>query len=120
MDIEGAKDNFELITEYVPSGFRLVGVSVTMGETLEHLRRSIFDLLGVMRIYSKKPGHDPDMSQPFVLKMGSAVIDMAEAVHRDFPSRLKSARVWGSARFPGQAVPRDYVLEDKDIVELRV
>jgi ribosome-interacting GTPase 1 len=60
------------------------------------------------------------MNQPFILNRGSTVVDMAEAVHRDFPSKLKSARVWGSARFPGQAVPRDYVLEDKDIVELRV
>jgi ribosome-interacting GTPase 1 len=60
------------------------------------------------------------MNQPFILKKGATVVDMAEAVHRDFPSKLKSARVWGSARFPGQAVPRDYVLEDKDIVELRV
>ena len=120
MDIEGAEDNFELITEYVPSGFRLVSVSVEAGETLELLRQSVFDLLGIIRIYSKKPGHDPEMNQPFILKRGSTVVDMAEAVHRDFPSKLKSARVWGSARFPGQAVPRDCVLEDKDIVELRV
>jgi hypothetical protein len=120
MDIKCAEDNLELITEYLPSGFRLVSVSVEIGETLERLRRSVFDLLGIIRIYSKKPGHDPDMNQPFILKRGSAVVGMAEAVHRDFPSKLRSARVWGSARFPGQAVPRDYVLEDKDVVELRV
>jgi ribosome-interacting GTPase 1 len=120
MDIEGAEDNLELITEYAPPGFRLISASVELKETLELLRKEIFDLLGIMRIYSKKPGHDPDMNQPFILKKGATVVDMAEAVHRDFPSNLKSARVWGSARFPGQAVPRDYVLEDKDIVELRV
>ena len=120
LDIEGAEDNLELINEYLPSGFPFVSVSVEIGETLERLRRSIFDLLGIIRIYSKKPGHDLEMNQPFVLKSGSTVVDMAEAVHRDFPSRLKNARVWGSARFPGQAVPKDYVLVDKDIVELRV
>ncbi len=120
MDIEGAEDNLELINEYAPPGFRLISASVELKETLELLRKEIFDLLGIMRIYSKKPGHDPDMNQPFILKKGATVVDMAEAVHRDFPSKLKSARVWGSARFPGQAVPRDYVLEDKDIVELRV
>ena len=60
MDIEGAADNFELIAEYIPPGFRLVSVSVERGEALEHLRRSVFDLLGIIRIYSKKPGHDPD------------------------------------------------------------
>lgn len=120
MDIEGAEDNLELINEYAPPGFLLISASVELKETLELLRKEIFDLLGIMRIYSKKPGHDPDMNQPFILKKGATVVDMAEAVHRDFPSKLKSARVWGSARFPGQAVPRDYVLEDKDIVELRV
>jgi ribosome-interacting GTPase 1 len=120
IDIEGAEDNLELIKEYTPPEFRFISTSVNKRKTLDLLRKSVFDLIDVIRIYSKKPGHDPDMNQPFILRKGSTIIDMAEAVHRDFKSKLKSARVWGSARFSGQAVPKDYMLKDKDIVELRI
>ncbi|MCR4401401.1 MAG: 50S ribosome-binding GTPase [Firmicutes bacterium] len=120
LDAPRARGNLEILQECLPPGLDIVPVSVTEGENLEVLRRRIFDLLGIIRIYTKVPGGPPDMGQPFVLKKGSTVVDMAAAVHRDFPSRLKNARIWGSARFEGQSVPRDYVLRDKDIVELHV
>src|SRR5690606_6219285 len=47
MDIEGAEDNIELINEYAPPGFRLISASVELKETLELLRKEIFDLLGI-------------------------------------------------------------------------
>ena len=60
------------------------------------------------------------MEEPVVLPKGSTVIDLAEEIHKDFAKKLKYARVWGSGRFEGQRVTRDYVLEDGDIVELHV
>ncbi len=53
------------------------------------------------------------------MKQGGTVEDFAGKVHQDFVKELKSAKVWGSSAFDGQMVPRDYVLEDGDIVELR-
>ncbi len=50
----------------------------------------------------------------------STLTDMARAVRRDFPERLKYACLWGSAKFDGQQVQRDHVLADRDIVELHV
>ncbi|MGE5587872.1 MAG: GTPase [Clostridia bacterium] len=120
VDAPRAREYLEILRECLPPGLEMVPVSVSTGENLEVLRRRIFDLLGIIRIYTKVPGEPPDMGQPFVLKKGSTVVDMAAAVHRDFPSRLKNARIWGSARFEGQSVPRDYVLQDRDIVELHV
>lgn len=120
VDTPRAKENLEILKEYLPPGLEMVPVSVSSGESLEVLRRRVFELLKIIRIYTKVPGQPPDMGQPFVLKKGSTVVDMAAAVHRDFPSRLKNARIWGSARFDGQSVPRDYVLQDRDIVELHV
>ncbi|NLG79514.1 MAG: TGS domain-containing protein [Firmicutes bacterium] len=120
VDTPRAKENLEILKEYLPPGLEMVPVSVSSGESLEVLRRRVFELLRIIRIYTKVPGQPPDMGQPFVLKKGSTVVDMAAAVHRDFPSRLKNARIWGSARFDGQSVPRDYVLQDRDIVELHV
>lgn len=120
VDAPRAKENLEILKEYLPPGLEMVPVSVSSGKSLEVFRRRVFELLRIIRIYTKVPGQPPDMGQPFVLKKGSTVVDMAAAVHRDFPSRLKNARIWGSARFDGQSVPRDYVLQDRDIVELHV
>jgi hypothetical protein len=54
------------------------------------------------------------------LKKGSTVAELARKIHRDFYEKLKSARVWGSTAFEGQMVQRDYMLQDGDIVELKV
>ena len=42
---------------------------------------------------------------------------MAEAIHRDLRTGFKSAKVWGSSKYAGQSVHRDYVIADGDIVE---
>ena len=85
----------------------------------EELKRQIFGNLDVIRIYTKRPDEEP-AKRPLVLCRGSTVADIARAVHKDFAHDLKFARVWGSARFPGQQVPRSYVLRDKDVVELHL
>jgi hypothetical protein len=55
-----------------------------------------------------------------VLKRGSTVEELAGKVHRDFLERLSSARIWGKDVFDGQKVGRDHVLQDGDVVELRM
>jgi len=112
-----AADNLDVLRELRPD---TAIVPVSVYDDLTELRFSIFRMLGVIRIYGKAPGKKADMERPFILKSGATVLDLAYLVHRDFPQKLKSALVWGSARFDGQAVPRDYVLHDKDIVELVV
>jgi len=42
-------------------------------------------------------------------------------LHKDFVNKFRFAKIWGSAKFPGQKIVKlDYVLHDKDIVELRI
>ena len=69
---------------------------------------------------AKPVGEEADLSAPFVIEKGSTVEEFALRLHRDFYDNLKSARVWGSSDFDGQMVSRDYVLHDKDIVELKI
>ena len=88
------------------------------GEGLEELRRALFEELGRIRIYAKEPGKKPDFERPFVLRRGATVHELAVAVHKDIAERLKHARIWGTARFPGQQVDRDHALSDRDVVEL--
>jgi ribosome-interacting GTPase 1 len=46
--------------------------------------------------------------------------DVAETVHKDFARNLRYAQVWGSGKFDGQRVRRDYILQDGNIIELHI
>lgn len=120
LDLPGARENLGLVREWLGERFRVLPVSAQTGENLEALRREVYDLLGIIRVYTKEPGKKPDLTAPFVLKRGSTVADIARAIHRDFVERLKYARIWGAGKFDGQLVHRDHVLEDGDIIELHV
>ncbi|NLY38005.1 MAG: TGS domain-containing protein [Firmicutes bacterium] len=118
MDLPESAENLEILSELKP-GLEITGISST-GIGLDDLKEKLFAVLDIIRVYGKATGRPADMDRPFILKRGSTVLDFAEAVHKDFPRKLKSALVWGSSRFDGQAVPRDYVLEDRDVVELQI
>ncbi len=118
-DLPESQDNLQVLKELNPHLFFLE-VSVNDETSLEKLKEVIFESLKIIRVYTKAPGKQADLGTPFVLKRGETVLDLAYNIHRDFPDRLKNARIWGSSKFEGQAVARDYVLEDGDIVELNV
>ncbi len=118
IDYLEAKENLEVMKELMP-GFDPLTVSIN-GNGLEELKEKLYGILDVIRVYGKSPDRPADMERPFILKRGSTVLNFAEQVHKDFPEQLKSALVWGSSKFDGQAVAREYVLEDGDIVELQL
>ena len=89
------------------------------GESVDRIKREIYKKLDLIRVYTKRPDEQP-AKRPIVVHRGSTVMDIARSVHKDFAKDLKFARVWGSTKFPGQQVPRDYVFGDKDTVELHL
>jgi len=93
-------------------------VSVRRASGLAELPAALFALLDIVRVYSKAPGKKPDMSKPYVLRRGSTVLDVAAQIHRDIADNLRYARIWGSSKYDGQAVQKDYVLHDGDVVEI--
>ncbi len=113
-----AGENIEVMKELMPD-LEFMAVSVN-GLGLEDLKESLYAVLDVIRVYGKAAGRPADKERPFILKKGSTVLDFAGMVHKDFPSNLKSALVWGSSKFEGQPVARDYVLHDGDVVELQL
>ena len=120
-DSEDYHEVYQIFIEDLAQDYPMVPVSVQTGRNLDVLKKSIFDLLGVIRVYSKAPGKDVDKTAPFVVDMGIRLGDFAGKVHKDFQENLKSARIWGtSADFPGQMVSREHVLEDEDVVELQI
>lgn len=117
-DLPGAMENFDRLRSARGSRFPMVALSCLKKEGLEDLKRGIFQLVSIIRVYSKPPGKDPDLSMPYTVPAGSTVMDVAEKVHKDFVTKLKYARVWGSAKFDGMRVERTHVLKDRDIIEL--
>jgi ribosome-interacting GTPase 1 len=118
LDLPGSADRGPLIDEVYGERFEIDAVSAVEGRSTEGLAQRIFDLLRIVRVYSKPPGKEPDRSRPFVLPKGGTLLDFARIVHHDFAERLKFARLWGHGKFDGQRVTKDYVLEDGDVIEL--
>jgi ribosome-interacting GTPase 1 len=98
----------------------MLSVSVLRERGLRQLQRLLVERMDVIRVYSKEPGDEPDLNVPFIIRRGATVEELAGRIHKDFLSNLKSARIWGSGAFDGQMVTREHVLEDGDIVELKI
>jgi hypothetical protein len=120
VDDAALEEDFEVFQELVEDAGPMVAVSAETGYNVDTFKKTVFDRLGVIRIYAKPPGREADLTAPFTMKKGGTVADFARKVHRDFYEQLKSARVWGTGVFDGQAVSRDHVLHDGDIVELHI
>jgi ribosome-interacting GTPase 1 len=59
------------------------------------------------------------MADPLIVKAGSDVGMVCDAIHRDWRKRFRYANVWGpSAQFPGQKVGFDHPLQDSDILTI--
>jgi ribosome-interacting GTPase 1 len=99
-------------------GLEVVAISAKTGAGLQLLFGKLWELLAMIRVYSKEPGRPPDLHKPFTVPIGTTVEGLARQIHRDLPERLKFARLWGHSRFDGQQVHRTEVLQDKDVVEL--
>ncbi|MEN3046247.1 MAG: GTPase [Candidatus Hydrothermales bacterium] len=119
IDTPGAEERFKILKEIFIDE-KILPFSAVTNYGIEDLKREIFKSLGIIRVYTKEPGKEPDMKDPMILKENSSILDAAEELHKDFAKNLKYARVWGSTKFPGQRVERNYILKDKDIVEFHI
>src|SRR5690554_354115 len=117
-DLVDAQEIIEIIQELVPDCPKILPLSVQTGFNLEEFRTLVYKRLNVIRVYTKKPGKQPDRKRPFVLPVNSTVSDLAEYIHKDIADNLKTAQVWGSSKFDGQAVNHDFILSDQDVVQL--
>ena len=113
-------EEFQTLCELYEEECSFLSISTATGRNVEEFKSAVFEALGLVRIYSKRPGKEPNLESPFVMKQGGTVEEFAGKVHKDFLHTLKSARVWGEGVFDGQQVGRDHVLHDGDVVELVV
>jgi len=119
-DLAGEENGFIKLRERYELICPCISISALKKDNLEELKRAIFKLSGIIRVYSKPPGKEPDLSKPFTIPSGSTILELASFIHKDFIFNLKYARIWGSAKFDGQRVEKNHVLKDRDIVELHI
>jgi ribosome-interacting GTPase 1 len=115
--VDKAREEDLQVLEEMYSQFPTVRVSVTTHQGLERFKVACWRILGLIRVYTKPPGKPVDRTAPFVLPEGSTVLDLAQHIHRELAENLAFARVWGG-KLEGQKVSRDFVLRDRDVVEL--
>lgn len=116
--IKGIEAELDAFRELTGLRYPAIAVSATTGQGLGDIGAWLFRNLGIVRVYTKAPGHPPDKSHPFTLRNGQTVEDVARLVHRDVARTLKYARMWGRSGFDGQQVGRDHAVADGDVVEL--
>ena len=114
----GQLGGFEKVQKLTAGRFNCSKVCVRNSEDVVRLGQELFRELGLIRVYAKPPGQKADMDEPFTLPVGSTVIDLARAIHRDLAEKFRFARIWGTGVYGGQNVQRNHVLNDKDVIEL--
>jgi ribosome-interacting GTPase 1 len=117
-DLNGAGDTFALFQEYLSLPLPCFSVSALAKTGLEELKAAIYKALGILRVYTKAPGKEADLTSPYVVKERTTVYEFAGLIHKEIQQTLKYARIWGRKVFDGQMVQRDYVLNEGDIIEL--
>ncbi len=116
-DIDIGGEGFRALQESCGERLPIIAISAVSGR-LDALRLRVFEVLDIIRVYTKTPGGKPDMTDPIILDRGSTMEAAATAVHKDFARKMKYARIWGSGKFDGVMASRDHVLQDGDIIEL--
>jgi uncharacterized protein len=75
--------------------------------------------LGLVRVYTKKRGAAPDLSDPVCMRKGSTVEDVCNGIHRSLAANFRYAVVWGrSSKFAphAQKVSLNHRVQDEDVV----
>jgi len=119
-DHPDAPVNLEFLTELIGGRWPRVMISIKEGRGLDNFARRIWDALRLVRVYTKPPGKPAEMDSPYLVPLGSTVLDVAGKVHRDFLEQFASAKIWGSGKFDGQTVDRAHPVADGDVLEIHL
>lgn len=119
MDAVSADELAAIRSDLEKLGFPVISVSAKKNLYVDELKELLFHQLRFMRIYLKPQGGEADYKDPLVVKEETNVGLVCDTLHRDMRARFRWAQVWGkSAKFPGQTVGIDHVLQDEDVLTL--
>ena len=108
-----------IVDDLKTMGFPVVPISADKETNLKLLKDTIFENLDLMRIYMRPRGGETDYEEPLIIRCGATVRDVCDTIHRDIKRKFRFANVWGeSAKFPGQSVGLDHILQEGDVITL--
>jgi len=120
IDLDEGGEGYSALRNRYEGELPVTAVSASKGTGLEELKLELFQVLDIIRVYTKTPREKADLEDPIILDRGSTLEDAAAEVHKDFRKKLRYARLWGSGKHDGVMVKRDHVLQDGDIIELHM
>jgi ribosome-interacting GTPase 1 len=121
IDLPEAPESFAVLEDLYRGRFPMLSLSASTGRNLEAFARAVFDLLNIVRVYTKPPGKPAEFETPFIMKRGGTVQDAARLVHKDFAEHLKYARLFHrTGDRNGLMVERTHPVEDEDILEFHI
>ena len=117
-DMDVKSKNWLALKEFYGNRFNIIRFSCLDGTGIQSLKEQAFSGLNKVRIYTKSPRGSPQYDNPMVINRGSTISDVAYRLHKEWKGKLKYALLWGSSKFDGQRVGKEYLLSDGDTVEL--
>ncbi|MFH2054452.1 MAG: TGS domain-containing protein, partial [bacterium] len=119
-DLDEDSIRYGFLAEHFGDRFSIYRVNSKTGWGTESLKANLFASLRLVRIYTKMPGHEPDLADPVLLTPPATVKDAAIHIHKDFAHKLKYARIWGEGKHEGQRVNEDFEIADGDVLEFHL
>jgi len=120
-DVPNATKKIEQLKNLGGTEMKILPVSCKTGFGLEKLGSEIFEMLDIIRVYTKEPNEKNPSKNPFTIKKGSTILDLAKRIHSDFYKQFSYAKVWSKRlRFSPQKVGGTFTLQDGDIVEIHM
>jgi len=119
-DLRNAMEGLRTLESRFKGELMILPVSAKEEMNFEEVKKEVYSRLDILRVYTKIPGKEPDLTEPVILKRGSTIGDVALSVHKDFAAKLRYARIWGSGKFDGQMVKRDCRVSEGDVIELHL
>ncbi|KAG8935075.1 hypothetical protein FRC01_009115 [Tulasnella sp. 417] len=108
--------------KYIPCLYvynKVDSISLEEVDRLDFLMDMIWEYLNIVKIYTKKRGAHPDLTDPVCLRKGASIEAVCNSIHRSLVPNFKYALVWGkSSRFAphAQKVSLNHVVQDEDVV----
>ncbi len=119
LDLPGAQSNLKLLQSRIGNKIPIITISAEKRIGLDQVGEALFKTMDIIRIYTKEPGAKSPSTNPFTLRKGATLQDLAKNIHGDFLKNFAFARVWAKRLpFSPQKAGLNFVLDDGDIVEL--
>jgi len=121
MDLPNTAKKIEQLKGFVGEKLKIFPASCKNLSGLEEIGFEIFEMLNVIRVYTKEPDKRFPSQKPFTIKKGSTILDLAKRIHSDFYEHFSYAKVWSKRlRFSPQKVGGSFILEEGDTVEIHM